>query len=51
MCLKLPRYVISTFVAIQLIFKTDNMAIVATGPGIAYMSEEPGFILRLLRRS
>jgi hypothetical protein len=34
----------------QLIFKTDYMAIVATGPGIAYMSEEPGFILRLLRR-
>jgi hypothetical protein len=25
------------------------MAIVATGPGIAYMSEEPGFILGLLR--
>ena len=49
MCHKLPRYVISTFVAIQLIFKTDK-AIVATGPGIAYMSEEPGFILRLLRR-
>jgi hypothetical protein len=40
----------TTFIANQLIFKTDNMASVANQPGIAYTFEASGFILGLLRR-
>jgi hypothetical protein len=40
----------TTFIANQLIFKTDNMASVANQPGIVYTSEASGFILGLLRR-